>query len=282
MGLFRKISASGRKWGALTYRCCVSAVPVLLVGSLLSLGAFGAQNQSEQEKVAADLANPLAPITTFATQFRTEFGNGPDDDVNYQLRFQPSFFKPLDNESAFLLRSIVPVSFKSWPTDDTGLGDTTLVPYYVPDMMKQTFVGYGAAIGIPTATEDALGSGKWTAGPAMIIARTGNPITYGGLIQHIWSYAGDSDRNDISVTTLQPFLSYLLGGGWAASLNIEASYNWDADTNKWTIPLATSLSKVVNIGGKYVNFGVAAVGYAERPDFAPDWELRVNATYVFR
>jgi hypothetical protein len=195
---------------------------------------------------------------------------------------QPSFFKPFDNQSAFLMRTIVPVLFKNWLTGDTGLGDITLVPYYVPDIMKQTFVGYGAAIGIPTATEDALGSGKWTAGPAMIVAVTGDPITYGGLVQHIWSYAGDSERDEISVTTLQPFLTYLLGGGWAASLNAEASYNWNADTDKWTVPFAASLSKVVNLGGQYVNFGAAAVGYVEKPDFAPDWELRVNVTYVLR
>jgi len=248
----------------------------------VQLRTDGADEQSETERVAADLANPLAPVTTLAGQLRTEFGNGPDDEENYQLRLQPAFFKPFSDRSAFLLRTIVPLPSRNWPTSDTGFGDISLVPYFVPDMMKRMFLGYGAAFGLPTATEDALGSGKWTGGPAMIVARTGNPITYGGLVQHIWSYAGESDRDDISVSTVQPFVTYLLGDGWAASLNIEASYNWNADTDKWTIPLATSLSKVVNIGGKYVNLGMAAVNYVEKPDYAQDWELRVNATYVFR
>lgn len=261
-------------------RWCAGAILVMALD--MQVRAAGAEMEREEEKVAADLANPLAPVTTLAGQLRTEFGNGPDDDVNGQLRLQPSFFKPFSDRSALLLRTIVPVLFKNWPTDDTGLSDITLVPYYVPDIMKQTFLGYGAALGIPTATEDALGSGKWTAGPAMIVARTGNPITFGGLVQHIWSYAGDSERDDVSVTTLQPFLSYLLGGGWAASLTAEASYNWNTDEGKWTVPLAASLSKVVNIGGKYVNVGVGAVNYVEKPDFAPDWELRLNITYVFR
>jgi hypothetical protein len=47
-------------------------------------------------------------------------------------------------------------------------------------------------------------------------------------------------------------------------------------------PLATSMSKVVNIGGKCVNLGVAAVNYVEKPDYAPDWEPGANVTYVFR
>jgi hypothetical protein len=282
MKLFRKASVPRHKMASRMYRQCAGVALSLVVGLGMQTGSLGAEINSEEESVAADLANPLAPVTTLAGQFRTEFGNGQDDDVSYQLRLQPSFFKPFDNQSAFLMRTIVPVLFKNWPTDDTGLGDITLVPYYVPDIMQQTFVGYGAAIGIPTVTEDALGSGKWTAGPAMIVAQTGNPITYGGLVQHIWSYAGDSERDDISVTTLQPFLTYLLGDGWAASLNAEAIYNWNADTDKWTLPLAASVSKVVNIGGKYVNFGVATVGYVEKPDFAPDYELRLNVTYVFR
>lgn len=254
----------------------------LVVALGIQFQASGAEMQSEEEKVAADLANPLAPVTTLAVQFRTEFGNGPDDDVNGQLRLQPSFFKPFANRSALLMRTIAPVLFKSWPTEDIGLGDVTLVPYYVPDTTQKTFAGYGAALGIPTATEDALGSGKWTAGPAMIVARTGNPFTYGGLAQHLWSYAGDSERADASMTTLQPFLTGLLGGGWAATFTAEASYNWNADGDEWTVPLAASMSKVVNIAGKYMNVGVGAVGYVDKPDLAPDWELRMSATYVFR
>jgi hypothetical protein len=69
-----------------------------------------------------------------------------------------------------------------------------------------------------------------------------------------------------------------LGDGWAVSLNTEASYNWKAVADKWTAPLAASMSKVVNISGKCVNLGWAAVNYVEKPDYAPDWELGANIT----
>jgi hypothetical protein len=69
-----------------------------------------------------------------------------------------------------------------------------------------------------------------------------------------------------------------LGDGWAVSLNTETSYNWKADADKWTAPPATSMSKVVNIGGKCVNLGWAAVNYVEKPDYEPDWELGANIT----
>ena len=161
-----------------------------LLGTALGLVAWvgfrvwaaDADVQSNAEKVAQK-DNPLSPVTTATGQLRTEFGNGPEDDVNHQLRLQPSFFKPFANRSAFLLRTIMPVLVKHWPTHDAGAGDVTLAPYYVPDLTRRTFAGYGAALGAPTATEDDLGSRKWTGGPAMIVARTGMPITYGGLAQ---------------------------------------------------------------------------------------------------
>lgn len=237
---------------------------------------------SEAERIAADLANPLAPITTLAGQFRAEAGNGPDDETNYQLRLQPSFFKPNEDRSAFLLRTIVPYAIRTWPVEAEGPGDLALVPYYVPDMTRKTFVGYGASLGLPTAMEDALGSGKWTAGPAMIFAKTGNPITWGGLLQHVWSYAGDGDRGAVDVTTVQPFLTGLLGGGWSTTLTSEANYNWDADTDPWTVPVAVGVSRVVGIGGRFFSVGLTGAWYVEKPGFVQDWDVRCGITYVFR
>jgi hypothetical protein len=243
----------------------------------------GIEPTSSQAAVAAELANPLAPVTTFVAQFRTEFGNGPDDDTNYQLRLQPSLFKPLSDGSALLLRTVFPFRFTQWPTDASGLGDISLIPYYVPDTSKSTFVGFGGVLNIPTATPSSLGSGKWSAGPALIVAKTGQPIVYGGLAQQVWSFAGQPDRGSVSVTTIQPFITYLVGGGWAIGANTETTYNWNASSGqRWTVPISASVSKVVKFGDNFVNLGFAYVTYAARPDYAPEWEFRFNAQYVFR
>ena len=257
-----------------------AALGVVLAGGMVCAeeGAVG----NEAERVAADLANPLAPITTVVGQFRAEFGNGPDEDTNHQLRLQPSFFMPNADQSAFLLRTVLPYSMRTWPVDADGLGDIALVPYYVPDMTAKTFVGYGASLGLPTATDDALGSGKWTAGPAVIVAKTGNPVTWGGLVQHVGSYAGDADRGDVNVTTVQPFLTRLLGGGWSATLTSESSCNWDADADAWTVPVALGVSKVMAVGGQYLSLALAGAWYAEKPDHVQDWDLRAGVTYVIR
>lgn len=232
------------------------------------------------EEVAADLANPLAPITTLFVQHRSEFGVGPDDDRNQQVRLSPSFFQAREDGSAFLLRSILPFPIREWPVEESGIGDLSLIPYYVPDIQRSVFVGYGLALGIPTASEDSLGSGRWTAGPALLVAKTGDPLTYGGLVQHVESFAGDEDRADVRVTTVQPFATYLLGDGWSTSVLSEPTYDWERED--WTIPVNLGVSRVVEIGGRFFNIGVTTVHYLDGPDFAPDWELRLNLTYVFR
>ncbi len=141
-----------------------ATVRVILAGAALLLVTnieVRAGEAKTVEEVAAELANPLAPVTTLAGNVRAEMGNGPEDDTNYQLRLQPSFFKPFADKSALLVRTILPLRSNNWPTRDDGLGDISIIPYYVPDTTSTTFVGYGGALILPTATEDALGSGKY-------------------------------------------------------------------------------------------------------------------------
>lgn len=267
--------------------CHPQAVVLFALSATSGLApAFAADDpavRKSEEQIAAELANPLAPITTFVTQFRSEFNNGPDGTTNYQLRLQPSFFKPLEGGSALLLRTIVPLRKQNWPSGDGGLGDITLVPYYVPDVRSSTFVGYGAALSLPTATQSSLGTGKWSAGPAVLFAQTGQPITWGGLAQQLWSFAGQSSRDSVNVTTLQPFFTYLLGGGWSATVTSESSYNWNGSAGqRWLVPVAVSTSKVVDIGGHFLNLGLGYVYYVEKPQFATQSDLRLSATYVFK
>ena len=52
--------------------------------------------------------------------------------------------------------------------------------------------------------------------------------TYGALVNHIWSVAGDRDRADIGSTFLQPFLSYTTKTHTTFGVNTETTYDWEA------------------------------------------------------
>jgi len=239
--------------------------------------------EQSAEGIAAELANPLSPITTLSAQYRVEAGWGPGDETNHLVRLQPSLYKPMEGDAAFLLRTIAPLRVVDFPASASGVGDVSLITYYVPDTTSRVFVGYGGALVLPTATDDVLGSGKWSAGPALIVAVPGDPLTWGALVQHLWSVGGESDRADVDVTTLQPFATWLLGGGWSATMNAESTRNWEGPSSQaWTVPIALAISRVVKVGHRYVSVGLGYVDYLEAPEFAADYEVRLSATYVIR
>ena len=65
------------------------------------------------------------------------------------------------------------------------------------------------------------------AGPTGVVLKQEGPWTYGALANHIESFAGDSDRGDVSATFLQPFLAYVTPSQTTYSLNTESTYDWE-------------------------------------------------------
>jgi hypothetical protein len=101
----------------------------------------------------------------------------------------------------------------------TGFGDLYYVglfsPKEPPDMLNGKFLwGLGFDLGFPTASDDILGTGKWTAGPSAIGAYMGPKWKIGGLLQQYWDYAGDDERDNVSLTNFQYFVYYSLAISW--------------------------------------------------------------------
>jgi hypothetical protein len=133
---------------------------------------------------------------------------------------------------------------------------------------------------LPTATNSLLGGKKWGAGPAAVGLAMRGPWTVGMLANHIWSFAGDDARQDISNTFVQPFVAYTWPSAWTVSVQSESSYNWKSE--QWSVPINLALSKLVKIGGKLPVSLQAGVGYwADSPDSGPKgFRFRLQANIV--
>ena len=103
-----------------------------------------------------------------------------------------------------------------------GVGDLTPELFFSPtkpisfgDGLSMVW-GVGPVFQLPTATDDKLGTGKYSAGPGFVTFFSAKPlhITTGFLIFNIWSFAGDQDHADVNAMTLQPFANYNLADGW--------------------------------------------------------------------
>ena len=111
-------------------------------------------------------------------------------------------------------------------------------------------------------------------------AQAGRSWTYGALGNHLWSFAGDDARADISATFLQPFLTYGTPTGWAYTLQRRAPTL--ARAGQWSVPVHAAVSKVTKIGGQLVSLAGALRYWADGPENGPDGlGYRVAVTLLF-
>ncbi|MFP3386432.1 hypothetical protein, partial [Tritonibacter sp. SIMBA_163] len=73
---------------------------------------------------------------------------------------------------------------------------------------------------------------------------TKDRIVAGGLISQVWSFAGDDDRSEVSLLTLQPFFNYNFEGGWYAVSAPILTANWNAEGEQWVIPIGGGFGRV--------------------------------------
>ena len=116
-------------------------------------------------------------------------------------------------------------------------------------------------------------------GPQRALQQTPGGWTYGALVNHIWSFAGDDDRSDISSTFLQPFLAKQFPGGRTITVNSESSYDWKGEN--WNAPLNLGYSKVTKWGSQMLSWQVGVRYFVETPGEGPDWGVRATLTLLF-
>ena len=97
-------------------------------------------------------------------------------------------------------------------------------------------------------------------------------------MNHIWSYAGDSSRQDLSLTFLQPFVAYTTKTQTTFSLNTESTCDWK--NAQWTVPFNLTAGQLLKVGRWPVSLTFGGRLYAERPDGGPDWGLRFVVTLL--
>lgn len=252
---------------------------------LLSLAA-AAHAQSRDAGLAQELTNPLADLVTVPIQMNFDRDIGPSDaGEKVTTNVQPVIPFHLSENWNLISRTIAPVIYQ----DDVvpgggsqfGLGDLNLSLFFSPKKFAAGGLiwGAGPVFLLPTATDSRLGGKKWGAGPTGVVLAMRGPWTAGMLANHIWSFAGDDNRQDISNTFVQPFVAYTWPSAWTLSVQSESSYNWKAE--QWSVPVNVALSKLVRIGKLPVSLQ-GGVGYwAESPDAGPEgFRFRLQANIV--
>jgi hypothetical protein len=246
------------------------SVHAALVAGLMVVIPSGSQAQDSD--IQKQLANPIASLTVVPIQVNFDFGIGPErHGSRITTNIQPVNPFKLNDQLTLVVRTIVPVVSQTdiFPGAGSqfGLGDSLQSFFFVPQTVNGFTWGIGPAMQYRTGTDPLLTTGKWGAGPTLVALQQTGPWTVGVLTNHIWSYAGDDDRSDISSTFVQPFIAYAAAGGWTYTLNTQSTYDWIA--KQWSVPILAQVSKLTAFGHQPVSLAAGIKYWAVSPDSGP-------------
>jgi hypothetical protein len=241
---------------------------------------------TEQPDLAKQAQNPIANLISVPFQNNINFGIGPHDRTQNLLLIQPVIPIRLTDGLNLITRTIAPVLYQpdveSNSGGEFGLGDINESLFFSPSKPSKIVWGVGPIVQFPTATHNVLGTGKWEAGPTAVALTMPGHWVIGGLINNLWSFAGDNDRKKVSLLTFQYFINYNFSHGWYLTSSPVNTANWKADNNnRWTIPLGGGGGKIFHVGKQALNFQTQAFYNAERPAGAADWTLRIQLVFLF-
>jgi hypothetical protein len=272
-GIYRQVNRDARRTFAGVAAAAILATP-----------AYAEQDATE---LAKQLSNPVAALISVPLQFNFDENIGPAEEGDRTtLNIQPVIPASLNDKWNLITRVILPVIAQDdiYPGagSQSGTGDTVASAFFSPK--APTSGGWIWAVGpvllLPTGSDTLLTSDKWGAGPTGLMLKQHHGWTYGALVNHIWSFAGESERDEVSSTFLQPFLSFTTPKAVTYGVNFEGSYDWTGE--QWSLPLHATMTKVTKVGGQLLSFGGGVRYWVDSPDSgAHDLGVRLIFTLLF-
>jgi hypothetical protein len=244
------------------------------------------------DDLRAKAQNPLATLISLPFEQSLDFG--APDGTAYILNVQPVIPVNLGDWN-LINRTIIPFASVSGEIGGLaglpegakggrvwGLGDINHTSFLSPANSGAITWGVGPSIQLPTATDSQLGTEEWSIGPSAVFLVQPAPWSIALLVRQIWSFAGKSNRQDVSQFVIQPFINYNLDDGWYLVSEPAFTANWEASGGqRWTVPIGGGVGRLFTIGEQPINIRLQGFHNIEEPDNAPDWIATLNIALLF-
>ncbi len=256
--------------------------------SILSFSLAAAQ-ESDTEALARAAQNPISSLISVPFQWNSNFDVGPLDKPQHVLNIQPVYPLSLNADWNLITRTILPFisqpAFGQGQNRETGLGDIQFSAFFSPTQPTASgwIWGAGPILQFNTASDDRLGQGAWGLGPAVVALKIAGPWVYGGLLNNVWSVSEDSGRDKVNQLLFQPFVNYNFADHPGRYLTFAPviTANWEADKDKWLIPLGLGVGQITKFGKQPVNLQASFYYNVERSELAPRYQIRLQIQLMF-
>lgn len=257
---------------------------LIALGLLLAAVSAPLRAQDHAAGDAAQANNPLANSTAFNLQdyYIGKITESERRANQFWLRYARPFKL---GETNWLMRASLPVnSYPVGPSQsrENGLGDLNLFAAYLIDVGNPAVsFGIGPQATLPTATEDGLGSDKYSFGLVNVLFDASSPkFQYGYLLSWQGSTGGSGDR-DVNLGTFQPFAFYQLGGGNYLRAAPIWAYNFENST--YSMPLGVGFGHVIVSDRVVYNLFIEPqYSVAEKGVGWPQWQIFFGFNMQFK
>jgi len=265
----------------------IGSTMALLVGACCTWPAMAAEDAAALAKAAQ---NPVASMISLPLQLNMNFDTGPEDDLQTVLNIQPVVPFSLGENWNLITRTIMPVisqpDFGVYSKRENGIGDIQFSTFLSPKAPTGGgwIWGAGPIVQLDSATDDRLGQGAWGLGPTAVALRMAGPWVYGALVNNVWSVSEDDDRGEVNQFLMQPFINYNFPSSPGRYLTFSPiiTANWEAESGEeWLVPVGLGIGQITRLGNQPVNLQAAFYYNVERPEGAPNYQVRLQFQLLF-
>jgi hypothetical protein len=244
---------------------------------------FSENINSTESDVAQQLHNQAANLISVPFNFDYDADIGANDDgERMKLDIDPSIPQNISENWTIVNRTSIPLIHQSKVTEfsetQNGLGDIQYEGFLREK--HSPLIAAGPMIRLPSGTSPQLTSDKWSAGPTLVFNGNSGPFGFNLYSYQLWSFAGESDRQKINESYIEPSISFTSQN--AFSLNFAAEHTINNVSNANLGYGTVTASQVVRIYDQRVRF---LLGYKHSyngpEDLKYDWGLRGAITFVY-
>jgi hypothetical protein len=262
--------------------------PAIWTATALLVALAAPAHAQQAPSMAQEAKNPFADLINLQLFYDANFGVAPANNTQQVLTIQPLIPIHLNRDWIVITRTILPLIAQPGQARGQewirGSGDTQFAALLSPARVGSLDWGVGPVFQLPTASNAALGQGKWGAGPAAGIQWSGTQWTLGALILNIWSFGGDANRPAVSEMQLQPTVNYAFRNNPDRYLSFSPTItaNWQAGGDeRWTVPISLGIGQVLKFGHRSINLQATTYYNIVAPPGAAHWTLEALVQFLF-